>query len=67
MEFGSIDGREDGEYSGIAFVEISEIFAMVAIFSRTAPINRVYEDPFTPWNKLPVWKLISCPKILHIP
>ena len=27
MELGSFDGGEDGEYSGVGFVEISELFA----------------------------------------
>ena len=28
MKFGPFDGRDDGEYSGVGFVEISTIFAM---------------------------------------
>ena len=28
MEFGSHDGREDGEHSDVVFVEISRIFVM---------------------------------------
>ncbi len=27
MEFGWFDGREDDEYSGVGFVEISTVFA----------------------------------------
>ena len=42
MKFGSFDGREDGEYNGDGFVEISKIFEMWgAIFGGKAPFNTV--------------------------
>ncbi len=32
MEFGSLDGGENGEHSGVGRVEISKIFAMQDVF-----------------------------------
>ena len=43
MEFGSLDGREDGEYNGINFVVIREIFAMQDAFCFEAgPFGGLY-------------------------
>ena len=33
MEFGLLDGREDGEYNSVDFMEISKIFVMQDAFS----------------------------------
>ena len=42
MKFDSRDGREDGGYSGIDFVEISQIFAMQnTYFSGSGPLDGV--------------------------
>ena len=42
MKFASADGEEDGEYSGIDFVEIYKIFVMqVAFLFGTVPFYKV--------------------------
>ena len=42
MEFGSLDGGEDGEHNGVDFVEISKMSAMQdAFFIETEPFDRV--------------------------
>ena len=42
MEFGFFDGRDDGEHSGIGFVEISLIFASQDdCFYETISFDRV--------------------------
>ena len=33
MKFGSFDGRDDGEHSGVGIVEISEIFVTLDVYS----------------------------------
>ena len=39
--FGSLDGGEDGEYNGVGFVEISEIFvSQDAILFGREPLDR---------------------------
>ena len=42
MDFGSLGGEERGEYTGVGFVEMSEIFVIQdTIFFRTDPHDRV--------------------------
>ncbi len=43
MKFGLRDGKEDGEHTGIGFVEISEIFTMQSVlFFQVKPFDGVY-------------------------
>ena len=44
MEFGLLDDREDGEYSGVGFMVISSIFAMqYAFFFEMISFDNIYE------------------------
>ena len=48
MQYGSIDGGDYGEYSGIGFVELSKIFVMQdALFFRKEPSGRLHQCPAT--------------------
>ena len=43
MELGPFDGGEDGEYNGVGFSEISQVFPMQnAYFFGKISFNRVY-------------------------
>ena len=43
MEFGQLDGGDDGEHSGVSFVEISRIFATQdALFYGVELVDEVY-------------------------
>ena len=48
MKSGLHDGDKDGKYNGVAFVEISQIFAMQkAFFLGTDLFDRVYRSAFS--------------------
>ena len=42
--FGSVDRRDDGEYNGVGFVEISDIFVMQGRFFVESDINDRVRD-----------------------
>ena len=45
MEFGSLDERENGEHSGVCFVEISQVLMTPDdFFVETEPFDRVYNE-----------------------
>ena len=51
MEFGSVNGGDDGEHSGVGFVDISKIFVMqVSIFFR-----RISLIEYKIFKHEPVW------------
>ena len=42
MEFISLDSRDDGKYSGVGFVEIYKIFAILGgVLHLVMPLHRV--------------------------
>ena len=44
MEFGSLDGGEDGEHHGVGFVKISKIsVTQIAFFFGTESFDRIFE------------------------
>ena len=43
MEFDYMDGREDGEHTGVGSVKISKLFVMQdAFFFETEPFDTIY-------------------------
>ena len=51
MEVGLLDGGEDGKYSGVGFVDVSEISAMQgAFFFESESFDRIYDNWVTCTN-----------------